>query len=128
MTDPKRAYLNQKHNAKRRGIEWEFTYESWLAWWGGDLANRGCKAWNLQMQRIADAGPYAPSNVRKGHPKDNSKTAMIVHLNNKTRMAGIELQRQRGENIPQPSKDMIYDEDEWELEKMFGIKTSRFGC
>ena len=27
---PKKAYTDQKHHSKARGIEWCFTYEDWI--------------------------------------------------------------------------------------------------
>ena len=68
------AYSFQKSNAKARGIEWTFTFETWLAWWGDDIQRRGQGHDKLQMQRIGDAGAYEPGNVRKGYPRDNAKT------------------------------------------------------
>lgn len=79
----KQAFANQKKNAARRGIAWELTFEQWLDWWGGDVEKRGVRAWNLQMQRVADAGPYAIGNIRKGTPKDNGRTRSHVHQNHK---------------------------------------------
>ena len=71
----KKAFCNQKNAAKRRGIGWELTFDQWLSWWGADLDNRGPSRDNLQMQRFADQGPYALGNIKKGTPRDNSKTA-----------------------------------------------------
>lgn len=70
----RRAFLQQRAGAKQRGIGWELTFEQWLAWWGDDLSNRGSRPWNLQMQRVADSGPYALGNIRKGTPQQNAKT------------------------------------------------------
>ena len=74
LRNVKVAYASQKGGAKRRGIEWQFTFETWLAWWGDDLPRRGTRPLDLQMQRKADRGPYAPWNVTKGTPKDNGRT------------------------------------------------------
>jgi hypothetical protein len=68
-------YYNQKRRAKLRGIGWELTFQQWLDWWGADLDNRGSGTSNLQMQRLADTGPYAIGNIRKGVPLDNNRTA-----------------------------------------------------
>lgn len=79
----RKRYWSQQHNAKRRGIEWRLTFQQWLDWWGPDLDNRGQRAWNLQMQRIGDQGAYELGNIRKGHPKDNSKTYSLACQNRK---------------------------------------------
>ena len=77
----KERYLSQKRQAGRRGIGWELTFKQWLDWWGEDLENRGSRVWNLQMQRVADSGPYALGNIRKGDPKQNRLTRSIVTKN-----------------------------------------------
>jgi len=61
----KQKYNTQKAGAKVRNIEWHFTYESWLAWWGDDIVNRGNKSGQLVMARKNDNGPYHPDNVEK---------------------------------------------------------------
>jgi hypothetical protein len=75
----KQAYRNQKYGAKRRGIEWQLTFEQWLEFWGDDLPERGRGRHNLSMQRPCDSGPYALGNIRKGTPKDNGRTRAAMH-------------------------------------------------
>lgn len=45
MSESKRQYGNefdnQRHNSKRRGISFEFTYDEWINWWGDDIVNKG---------------------------------------------------------------------------------------
>ncbi len=67
----RRAYSNQKAHAKSRGIEFLFTFEEWLDWWGDDFEQRGKDG--LMMCRYNDEGAYEPSNVYKGTALDNSK-------------------------------------------------------
>ncbi len=74
----------QRGQAKRRGIEWQLTFEQWFQWWGEDLDKRGPRAWQLSMQRVGDAGPYALGNIRKGTPKDNGRTRSAVYQNTNT--------------------------------------------
>jgi hypothetical protein len=78
MTQVRAAYLAQKANAKKRGISWEFTLDSWIAFWGDDIDKRGRGHDKLCMQRFGDVGPYHPDNVKKGYPKGNAKTAGVV--------------------------------------------------
>ncbi len=70
-----RSYRAQKSNAKRRGIGWELTFHQWCEWWGEDIDRRGAGHDKLCMQRVADTGPYALDNIRKGYPLDNARTA-----------------------------------------------------
>ena len=73
------AYLSQKSNAARRGIEFHLTLEQWMEFWGDDLARRGPGRYELGMQRPCDSGPYAVGNIRKGTPKDNGRTRAAMH-------------------------------------------------
>jgi hypothetical protein len=68
-------YYIQKWTAGKRGIEWQFTYDTWLSWWGDDIVNRGRKKGQLVMARIGDVGPYHPDNVYKSLMEDNIKVA-----------------------------------------------------
>ena len=77
----KLLYTWQKAAAKRRGIEWHFTFDSWRAWWGDDLSHRGVHGDQLSMQRKLDRGPYASWNVTKGTNADNQRTRWNVHWN-----------------------------------------------
>jgi hypothetical protein len=65
MITLKHKYTTQKTSARNRGIAWHFTYESWIAWWGDDIVNRGRCRSQLVMARNGDSGPYAPGNVHK---------------------------------------------------------------
>jgi len=66
-------FRNQRKSAAVRGIEWQFTYEEWLAWWGEDFVNRGRYRGQLVMARINDTGPYHPDNVFKCKAEDNTR-------------------------------------------------------
>jgi hypothetical protein len=74
----KAAFSRQKSGAALRGIGWELTFDQWLAWWGDDLDRRGQGHEQLQMQRLADTGPYRLDNVRKGNPRHNAKTYSLM--------------------------------------------------
>ncbi len=65
-------YTNAKTCARNRGIEWLFTYDTWVDWWGDDIDNRGCKVGQLVMARTGDVGPYHPDNVRKATKAENN--------------------------------------------------------
>lgn len=82
--NPKK-YYNQYYNAytcaKQRGIEWHFTYESWIEWWGDDIVKRGPYKGQLVMARNNDIGPYHPDNVYKSTSSDNCSIAVIRYRN-----------------------------------------------
>jgi hypothetical protein len=60
-----KQYNQQKVNAKHRNIEWQFTYDEWIEWWGEDIEKRGKKKGSLCMARKGDEGPYHPDNCYK---------------------------------------------------------------
>lgn len=76
MKKYKLAYNSQKCAAGKRGIDWQFTYETWLAWWGDDIVNRGRCLGQLCMARYNDTGPYHPDNVKKITHADNVREAL----------------------------------------------------
>jgi hypothetical protein len=66
MTDNMRHKFSvSKNDAKRRGIEFLFTFEEWRDWWLTDdrWPRRGRGGDKLVMARNGDTGPYAPWNV-----------------------------------------------------------------
>jgi len=65
-------YCGQKSMAKKRGIAWEFTFETWLNWWGDDYAQRGQGRGKLCCARLGDTGPYSPTNCKKLTHEQNS--------------------------------------------------------
>jgi hypothetical protein len=71
-------YHNQKVRARIRNIEWQFTYDTWMEWWGEDIVNRGSKSGQLVMSRFNDSGPYHPNNVRKATVNENSIEARTL--------------------------------------------------
>ena len=67
----RKQYSDQMFKAKQRGIDWHFTYDEWVKWWGDDITNRGIGSNDLQMCRKNDTGPYHPNNVYKATTKQN---------------------------------------------------------
>jgi hypothetical protein len=84
MGRPKIPYSSefraQKQNARRRGISFEFTYDTWIDWWGLDIEQRGKGAEKLVMARKEDQGSYHPDNVYKDTGSNN------VSLGNKNKI------------------------------------------
>lgn len=75
-------YHTQKAGAKRRSIDWQFTFESWVQWWEGHLGpdwlkKRGKHNGQYQMARKGDKGPYSPKNTQclkvEDHYADRAK-------------------------------------------------------
>jgi hypothetical protein len=60
-----KAFVEQKRNAKSRGIGWELTLKEWWGIWdvSGKYGQRGCFPGAYQMGRNMDVGPYAVGNV-----------------------------------------------------------------
>lgn len=70
----RQGYTRSKADAKRRGIEFLFTFEEWKTWWleTGKWEFRGKKAGCYQMCRKNDVGPYAVWNVYCDTVESNS--------------------------------------------------------
>jgi hypothetical protein len=95
-------YDNAKQCAKQRNIEWQFTYDTWIEWWGDDIVNRGCKSGQLVMARNGDIGPYHPTNVSKKtcnenisegnkgriHSKDHTTKIVVARTGSATKLKG----------------------------------------
>jgi hypothetical protein len=58
-------YHRQKDGARRRNIDWQFTYDTWIEWWGSDIVYRGKGPGKLVMSRNGDTGPYSIENCKK---------------------------------------------------------------
>ena len=72
--DFKRRYHQQKDNARKRGIEWGFTFSEWRDWWltNDRCLRRGNSHRHLCMARKGDTGPYSPENVYLATKMENS--------------------------------------------------------
>ena len=91
-------YTDQRFNAKKRGIEWYFTFQEWVRWWKSKLgpdwmAKRGKRRGQYVMARKGDKGPYAIWNVTcqlsshnhydyKHNKKIDKKTAKLIYVSN----------------------------------------------
>ena len=64
VDSPINKYVRQKNSAKKRRIEWQFTFADWWRVWqeSGKWDKRGRGA-GYCMARFNDVGPYAPNNV-----------------------------------------------------------------
>lgn len=75
VANQKRAYTAQRLRAQARNIDWQFTFESWLAWWGDDYQYRGRTRGCLVMARPGDQGAYSPDNCVKITAEENVSQA-----------------------------------------------------
>lgn len=110
----RKAYETQKKGAKARGIGWELTFAQWVIWWGDDLERRGVGTDRLQMQRIADTGPYRLDNIRKGVPSQNTKTYWDMRRKRETAAAAVQHQTSLDALVAEPSgepKDEMTDDE-----------------
>jgi hypothetical protein len=80
LKDARVRYIRQMWNARRRGLEWHFTFESWCEMWqeSGHWADRGNHTGAYYMCRKGDVGPYSPQNVEIKTASDNQKEAWQV--------------------------------------------------
>jgi hypothetical protein len=62
----KTAFYAHRQNARKRSIEFLFSFDEWLRVWqeSGHLHERGCRRGQYCMARFGDAGPYASWNVK----------------------------------------------------------------
>ena len=74
-----KAFIEQRENAARRGIEWQFTFDEWKQLWesSGCWEKRGKGADRYVMARHGDTGPYSPSNVRITTFLENGRDARV---------------------------------------------------
>lgn len=72
---PKGKYSVQKRSAKKRGIAWEFSFDTWWEKWqdSGHWDTRGDSAGSHVMSRYNDEGPYSTSNTFINTMGNNSK-------------------------------------------------------
>jgi len=79
MKGARRKFIDHRHRAARRGIEWHLTFEEWCEIWrkSGQWENRGVRRGQYVMARNWDAGPYAAWNVDIQLSAENVRTGMI---------------------------------------------------
>lgn len=60
---PRGRYLQQKENARKRGIAFELSWEQWWSLWQEHWEQRGRGPGRMVMARHGDIGPYTIGNV-----------------------------------------------------------------
>ena len=77
---PSQWFLQQKKNAKVRGIEWCLTFPEWMKIWdeSGHFKQRG-RGYGYVMARVGDTGPYAIDNVEIKTQAQNASESFYKH-------------------------------------------------
>ena len=80
-TSPFRKYIQQRKNAKSRGIKWAITFADWWGVWqaSGKWSARG-RGDGYCMARLGDKGPYKVGNVEIISTRENSRQARLNTL------------------------------------------------
>lgn len=113
----------QKSHAKRRGIEWDMTFEEWCAIWEPHWEKRGPQRDGRVMCRTHDKGPYKPGNVRIDTPKSNAAEAGLMRRCARTYLhhpgtQGISVVnagfRSYGSQFLRPDKALELEQEEYE--------------
>jgi hypothetical protein len=78
MQDVRKKFNAHKGGAKKRGIEFKFTFNEWWDIWKPHWANRGRGKGQFVMCRTMDKGAYEVGNVRIDTPKGNGRTKSYV--------------------------------------------------
>lgn len=75
---PKGKFITQRANAKRRGVDWQLTFEQWWEIWekSGKWGQRGTDAKQYCMCRKHYLGPYSVDNVEIKTMMSNSSYVM----------------------------------------------------
>lgn len=82
LASPRGKYWQQKTNARRRGIAWEFTFDSWWQFWqdSGKWEQRGDQTGMYCMGRKGDTGPYSPQNCEVMLFERNSSDSNVNYV------------------------------------------------
>lgn len=67
---PKGRFSDQVQSARKRGIDWQLSFEEWWAIWEPHWEGRGRSG--MMMCRKVEPGPYSVDNVYIGTQKQNS--------------------------------------------------------
>lgn len=90
---PKKAFKEQIKHAKRRNINWEFSYSEWLELWlvSGKWLDRGRSRGQYQLCRYGDCGPYSVKNCYIGLVEQNQEDRSKVDIDTVLRIVSAYL-------------------------------------
>jgi hypothetical protein len=74
---PRGRYVMHRENARRRGVSFLLSFDSWWNIWEPHWERRGCGRGELVMARHSDSGPYAVGNVEIITHAQNVKDAAM---------------------------------------------------
>lgn len=139
MTHSRQAFTRQRSDAKRRGIQFQISFNEWCSWWKAQLGPdwfelRGRNADNYVMARKGDKGSYKLGNVicltmaenaRQGHLGKKRTTAQnqtratdnLGELNSSAKLTSKEVV----EIFVSPDKGL-------KLAKRYGVTPSNISC
>ena len=63
--ESRKTYSRIKYDVKQAKGVWQFTYESWLAFWGTDINPNGRPKNKMKWCRYSQHGVYSPENCYK---------------------------------------------------------------
>lgn len=98
ITCPQRqAFLMHRWGAKKRGIDFCFSYKSWLKWWKQQLGDdwfekRGRENDQYVMARNGDKGPYDAWNVKCILSGENTIEAFKGHRLGKAKLTKAQVE------------------------------------
>jgi len=61
----RKCWLDQRATSKKRGVEFNLTFEEYDEFWGDDFHKKGIKMQDMCMGRYDDAGAYEIGNIYK---------------------------------------------------------------
>ena len=75
----KSKFTVQRHDARKRGIKFNLTFEEWCGWWNqtGHWYERGVRKGQYVMARFDDTGSYKLNNIKCITCTENHKEARI---------------------------------------------------
>ena len=121
-------FRQQRYNAKRRGISFQFKFDEWIKWWVKNLGpnwleKRGCKNGDYVMARFKDKGPYHPRNVECVLSEVNHATGNYGVGHNMTYFRESEV---RSIFLDPRSLDIIAKKYGCTIHTVWDIKTKRY--
>ena len=85
---PRARFNFQKVNAKRRGIEFNMSFDEWWNIWEDSFEQRGKLPDQLAMCRYGDTGPYEVGNVYLDTNSNNASMAATLQHQDRNKSDG----------------------------------------
>ena len=121
-------FMQQKHNAKRRNIEFLLTYDEWMKIWlnSGKLHLRGKTRGCYVMSRYGDSGPYSADNVEIKSMSENATESGVGNKYNTGRKQSFNQVEQNRIRMMgnKHAKTKFVDDDIRQIRKLFESGTT----